>query len=215
MDTIELVQKKFEAMGARVKMSDNIDKWHRPASFQINIGNDRKGEFFELSLGEIPVELQIVDCQPRDRHLLLMVKIAETTQALTDRTNLHKLLCGHDERHWFVAGVDPVAANVARAKDLLKRSGVVESEIFNKIGKRKSNRRKNAAFKRQGEWFFVPAPNLEVNDDEILLKEPIGSHIVDQVYRCDGEVVYVCDLYPDGLTEQQHRELFLLERKAK
>ena len=221
MDTFELVQKKFEAMGARVKISNTFDEWRRPTGFQINVGIDRKGEFFELSLGENPIELIVVDCQPRDRHLLLLVKIAETTQALTNRTNWHKLLCGHDERHWFVAGIDPVAANVARAKDMLKPPEVVDSEVRNKVGTRDRDRRKNAAFIRQGEWFFVPVSKPNVNEDLILLKEPLirgfGSkpHMVDQIYRRGGVTVYVCRFYPDGLTERQYRELLLEGPKAK
>jgi len=221
VDTFALVQKKFEAMGARVKVTHVIDRWRRPTGFRIDVGTDRKGEYFDLALGENPVELEVVDCRPRDRHLLLLVKSGESAQVLADRSNWSKLLCGHDERHWFVAGVDPAAANVARAKDLLKPEGVTASELHHKVNTRDRGRRKNAAFVRQGEWFFVPVLNLSVDEGLILYKEPLrrgfGSkpHVVDRIYRRGGVTVYVCSRFPDGLTQRQYRELLRDEPQAK
>ena len=44
----------------------------------------------------IPI-VEVLDVQPADRHLLLLVREGGLRS--------HKFLCGHDERHWFVAAV--------------------------------------------------------------------------------------------------------------
>lgn len=225
MDTFELVRKKFEAMGARVKMSyvtdHGTDSWRILDSLSIDVGADRKGEFFDLTLWGNPVEIQVVDCRPRDRHLLLLVKAGETLASLADRNNWAKLLCGHDERHWFVAGVDPVAADVARAKDLLKPAGVIVSQNRCGIRAKNRNRRKNAAWIRQGEWFFVPVEALNLDSGLIFKNEPLlrgwGSkpHMVEQILRRGGVQVYVCRQFPDGLTAYQYSQLISKSPEAK
>ena len=56
-----------------------------------------------------------------------------------------KFLCGHDERHWFVAGVPERAAvsSVVTAKEALKPEFVRNLES-GKNGKRKNRHRRNA-----------------------------------------------------------------------
>jgi hypothetical protein len=74
-------------------------------------------------------------------------------------------------------------------------------------------RRKTEAYVRQGEWFFVPVPNLKVEESFILRREPIsrgnGSkpHIVEFCYRDGGESVYVCTHFPRGLPEAEYRKV--------
>src|SRR3712207_8814464 len=57
----------------------------------------------------------------------------------------------------------------------------------------RSLRRRNEAFVRQGEWFFIPAPGMGVDENLILRNEPIsrgaGSkpHMCQYVYRSGGE----------------------------
>ena len=93
----------------------------------------------------------MLDVQPADRHLLLMVR---------GRDEKSKFLCGHDERHWFVAAVPESApvGTVRAAKEALKPAEVRSAQARLGLGSDAGNRRKNAAFRRQGEWFFVPAP---------------------------------------------------------
>jgi hypothetical protein len=74
-------------------------------------------------------------------------------------------------------------------------------------------RRRNAAFVRQGEWFFIPEPDLRVDEKLILQNEPLsrgtGSkpHVCENVFRRIGIAVYVCRQYPYGLTEREYRKL--------
>ena len=71
-----------------------------PSSVSIDIGHDRDGEFFDIAAGREPVAgLSVVDAQPRLRHLVLMSR---------EPNGKHKFLCGHDERHWFVAPFRPL-----------------------------------------------------------------------------------------------------------
>ena len=74
------------------------------------------------------------------------------------------------------------------------------------------NRRKNAAFTRQGEWFFIPQPDMNVDSRLIIKKEPIRRgagkpHMVDEIYRTGGETVYVNFRHPNGLTEIEYKTL--------
>jgi hypothetical protein len=66
---------------------------------------------------------------------------------------------------------------------------------------------------RQGEWFFIPRPSLEVKAREILRNEPIQRgggkpHVCQFLYRYNGELVWVHDEdYPNGLTQSQFDKL--------
>jgi hypothetical protein len=78
------------------------------------------------------------------------------------------------------------------------------------------NRRRNQAFLRQGEWFFVPTRRQNFPKLTILRNEPIGRgrgkpHICEELVRFGGETVYVSNKYPNGVTEAEHRKL--LSRK--
>src|SRR5438132_1531801 len=67
--------------------------------------------------------------------------------------------------------------------------------------------RKNEGFIRQGEWFFLPRPDFEPPSASLVLhNEPIRRpggtpHVVEQLYRHGGTVVYVHPKYPGGLSE--------------
>jgi hypothetical protein len=129
----------------------------------------------------------------------------------------HRFLLGHDERHWFVAGI-PETTPVSRvrdAKQALKPDLVLKSERGLRAKYR--DRRSNAAFIRQGEWFFVPAPDVRVERLLVLRNEPIARgggkpHVCEEVYRFGGETVYVSRGAPNGLTEEGYRALSEVER---
>jgi hypothetical protein len=158
------------------------------------------------------VELHVVDCQPKDRHLLLMAREGPTKQ---------KFLCGHDERDWFVASVPANTTSVSDAKDRLRPAAVTAALIRYGVPARKRHRRHNPAYIRQGEWFFVPAPEVTVDPRYILHREPLRrpgggkAHIVQELFRKGGESVMVHPrLAANGITLAQFRSLAEADRRA-
>lgn len=206
MDTRNLLD-KFSRIGARLKVAEVSARRHGLASLSIDIQHDQKGEYFEFGHGSETVpSVDVLDVQPADRHLLLLIREGDEKR---------KFLCGHDERHWFVAAIpenSPVG-NVDQAKEALKPDAVKIAQRQGRLPTRDRNRRKNAVFLRQGEWFFLPMPNLVVDDRLILRNEPIRRgnggkpHFVDLCCRSGGETVYVCTRHPNGLAEKEYREL--------
>jgi hypothetical protein len=142
----------------------------------------------------------VLQTDKRDRHLLLFVRPTDGKAA--------RFLCGHDEREWFVAAVPGGASSVVQAKEALKPLPIRARQSQLEVPTRLRNRRKNAAFRRQGEWFFVPASAWRrdpVNEKYVLSNEPLRrgagkAHIVEQLYRVAGELVYVCPKYPNGVS---------------
>jgi len=211
MDTDMLIE-KFARMNARAKVigpRPNRQGRLTGPTFRIDIGRDRKGEFFELAVN--PTELKeviITDIQPRMRHLLLQVDRRD------DKVERQKFLCGHDERHWFVAAVPESAraSNVMTAMEALKPEAVKASQARAGLKRRDSHKRKNPAFVRQGEWFFIPQTNVTFDSKLILQNEPLsrgaGSkpHIVEELVRTGGETVYVSRRHPAGLTVEAYKK---------
>ena len=209
-----LIQTKFAKLGARAKVRPLIPNRWRPAVMPvvINVGSDGRGEFFDIQ-AEADADLQVLDLQPKDRHLLLMVRQPAERAGLPDRKD--KFLCGHDERHWFVAGVPEAApvSSVITAKEALKPQLVLNLERGQKGSRQKRHARKTDTFWRQGEWFFIPAPGIEANEKLVLRNEPLRRgrgkpHRCEFLYRMGGVTVYVSDQYPNGLTEQERTVLF-------
>ena len=208
------IESKFAEMGARAKVSVMRSVTR---GFGIKILHDRQGEFYELSVPERPsaeMDVSVLQIQPKDRHLLLFVRHIEP-QKRVDR-----YLCGHDEREWFFAAVPGGASSVAQAKEALKPALVRSAEAANGLTARQRNRRKNRAFRRQGEWFFVPAPSLVVDPKQVLKNEPIrrGSgkpHFVEELYRTGGTRVYVSRRHPNGLAEKEYSKLLARKPEAK
>jgi len=167
---------------------------------------------------EIPakpeVEIAVLDLQPNDRHLLLLVREGKEKS---------KFLCGHDEWHWFVAGIPEAApvGTVGQAMESIKPTGVLIAQSRKRLRSNVRNRRKNAAFVRQGEWFFLPAPDLHVDDKITLDHEPIQRgnggkpHWAEFCYRHGGETVLVYRRHPNGVTEAQYQSILTSKPKAK
>ena len=137
-------------MGARAKILEIPEPtWrHRPG---IDIGTDKFGEFFDIKFASgDEVSYEVIDLSKNLRHLLLMAR---------RETGKEKFLCGHDERHWFVCAVPGRSiTSVVNAMEALQPA-FVRQRISENI-KRHKNRltRRNEAFVRQGEWFFVSFP---------------------------------------------------------
>jgi len=172
----------------------------------IDIRFDKRGEYFDIAVEpNNQVEYEVVDIRPQMRHLLLMARRNNGKQ---------KFLCGHDERHWFVCAVPGNSVtNVVNAMEALQPAEV-RAAVSQKVKRAKNRlRRRNEAFVRQGEWFFIPAPKLVVNPKLVLRNEPIsrglGSkpHMCQFLYRTGGKLVYVCSRHPNGLTAGQYAAL--------
>lgn len=207
MDTNLLVN-KFTRIGARLKVADAPSGRRRPTGgISLDVQSDRKGEFFEIvpPTGEA-TDLAVLDVQPADRHLLLLVRQGRVKS---------KFLCGHDERHWFVAGIPEAApvGTVRQAKDALKPAEVRTAQAAIGLSAKKRDRRKNAAFVRQGEWFFLPTPGLGIDPARVHRNEPLTRgnggkpHWTDFLYRTGGETVHVCTRHPSGVTAAEYRQI--------
>lgn len=162
-----LLDIKFARIGARLKVLATPPRRLLAGAVSLNVSTDRRGEYFEIAQmpgGEAAVE--VLDVQPSDRHLLLLVR---------EGKDKSKYLCGHDERHWFVAGIPEKAAvgTVRQAKEALKPAAVQIAQARTSITSRARNRRKNRAFVRQGEWFFLPVPGFDVDEKLVLRHEPL------------------------------------------
>jgi hypothetical protein len=201
-------------MGARVEFGQLTRRNRRSGrvvseDLALDVRQDRHGEYFLISRAQASTtELVVLDVQPKDRHLLLLSRSA---------AEKHRFLLGHDERHWFVAGI-PESTPVSRvrdAKQALKPDLVQSSERG--VRTKYRDRRSNAARIRQGEWFFVPAPQVRVELLLVLRNEPIARgggkpHVCEELYRFGGETVYVSPGAPNGLTDEEYRALSEGER---
>lgn len=213
-----ILEAKFARIGARLKLGDGLGRRRRNASdalIALDIQSDRRGEYFEvIEQPDAQAEVEVLDVQPADRHLLLMVR---------ERGEKHKFLCGHDERHWFVAAVPESApvGTVRAAKEALKPAEVQAAQARAGLRSSARNRRKNAAYRRQGEWFFIPAPDLKLDEKLVLRNEPITRgnggkpHWCDFCFRTGGETVYVCRHYPNGIDGKQYSRILEDQPEAK
>jgi hypothetical protein len=198
----ETLERRFAAVGARVKVAEG--PWRGEP--RIDVRTDVRGEYFDVrfTAGEPGVDLEVVDVQPHDRHLLLLARVGEEKS---------KFLCGHDERHWFVAAVPEAArgvSGVATAKAALQPQAV--RALVERTRPKDPFRRRNAAYVRQGEWFFVPAAGLDPPTAFVLRDEPLTrgrgkAHMMQFAYRRGGDVVHVNRRHPAGISEARFARL--------
>jgi len=210
-------------MGARLKVREIASRWQMgsrkwidPVNYAVDIRRDRDGAFFELRvpthLSET-VEATVLQSEPKQRHLLLLIRKTD------EKPQLDRFLCGHDERNWFVAAVPGGASSVRQAMDALQPKDVRDALARDRVSSRKRYERKNRAFRRQGEWFFVPEPSLVVDEKLVLRNESLRRgagkpHLVEQLYRTGGETVHVCAKHPNGISEKEYAELLRVNPKA-
>lgn len=187
---IDTLDRSFRRIGARVRFGEG----------GLDVLRDGAGEFFRLDLGTAKAGgYEALDLQPRRRHLVLV--------AGDDR-----FLCGHDERHWFVAGLrQRSATTVEQAMDSLRPEPAREALRRAGIRHERRHDRRNPAFLRQGEWFFVPAPSF-ASSGVILRKEPLRRgrgkpHVADELARAGGVSVWVSRDFPNGLIQREYEEL--------
>jgi hypothetical protein len=209
----QLLVQQFRAIGADldIRLVEGNNWRGVPPDFSLDVQEMKRKETFVLSVLRAAVEkerfrLFTVDLQPKNRHLLL--------HGDTSNEGARKLLCGHDERHWFVAAAGSAnAVNVREAMESLKPETAIQSQIRQGVRQKDWHRRHNPGFVRQGEWFFVPRPEIMGKDIlslSVLRHEPLQRgrgrpHWVDFLYRHGGETVYVSSKFPNGLTEQEYK----------
>jgi hypothetical protein len=206
----------FARIGASVVIRDARPERRRTffvrgnADFRIGVESRSGQEYFDVARSRPRVDVQVVQYRTDIRHLVLHVKHRASGA-------IDKYLCGMDERHWFVAAVPGrhiTSVDTARealippqVKRELERLRVPRSAWFE---------RRNAAFVRQGEWFFVPT---RLSLSPTLRHEPLvrgtgaKPHILEFAHRKGGETVFVCRKHPSPLTKEEHEKL-LAERPA-
>ena len=210
------LESKFAEMGARLKLRHAATPWNpwqrrsgRTGDYAVDIQRDRHGQFFELRIPQHlsnALDVTVMQTEPEQRHLLLLVR------KTTGEESLDRFLCGHDEREWFVAAVPGGASSVRQAMDALQPADVHDALAREQVSSNQRYTRKNRAFRRQGEWFFVPEPSLVVNEKLVLRHEPLRRgagkpHFVEELFRNGGETVHVCSQHPNGVTEREYRQL--------
>ncbi len=226
---IESLKRQFAQMGAVLEVelvperrrSRRSGRQVNPpkTNFWLDVREARQDESFVLTVREDAqdqLDFLAVDVQPRQRHLLLLAKRLAVGQGQKE-----KFLCGHDERHWFVAGVPTAGViNVVQALEALKPGVVIYSQQRQGVRSKDWHKRRNAGFIRQGEWFFLPRPEFRVDTPHLILRhEPIRrsggqAHLVEELFRLGGETVYVSARYPNGLTQQQYKALLNRDPRA-
>ena len=209
---MDYIEKAFKAIGSRLAIGD-IERRNsrfrrivnrssgRKAHFVVDIAKDSNGEFFKIDT-DGSVEFLIMGVDRANHNLLLFAR--------DNRNAKYRFLCGLDEKGWFAAAVPEAVSNIADAMDALKPAQIIGAQ--KNLKSKHKNRRKNAAFLRQGEWFFIPAPNVEPDPMLIIKNEPIrrgngSAHMVEEIYRSGGETVYVCNKYPNGINADRYQKL--------
>jgi hypothetical protein len=199
---MQQLEKAFERIGARAKVipySERVLEFHlsthhrrvrrfpNSSRLTINIRNDRRGEFYEIREGpkDFP---QVIDIRQDLRHLVLMVK---------GDKDKSKYLCGHDERHWFVAAVPGISTrDVRTAMEALRPTQATAPGTI-----------------RSGEWFLIPHPNLDFSKEVIYEDEPIQRgrskpHWCEELIRSGGTTVYVHSLYaPNSVGQAEYARI--------
>lgn len=213
---ISNLQRSFRKIGAELKVVAGRPR--QLTSILLDVVTTGGDELFEIAIRkepEVDMQLSVLEVLPKERHLVLLARAVSNEGDLISKEHF---LCGHDERHLFVAGVEGVST-VAAAKDSLKPNHIRARETGMNTSKR--NRRHTEYFVRQGEWFFEPVfdlapPPLLVRRNEPLVRGA-GSkaHVAQFAFRHGGEMVRVCRDYPNGLTEVEYRALIAREPRAK
>src|SRR5262245_52201958 len=208
---IESLKRHFAGIGARVKVGE-AHATRRRIDAGINIRADVQGEFFDIKIdSKDPREYRVIDLRPEQRHLLLM---SESDKA--------KFLCGFDERHWFVCAVPGQGVTNVRAAMEALQPTEVRQAVQSRVKRSKNRlRRRNEAFVRQGEWFFIPEPNLAVEESFVRSNEPLSrgggskAHMCQYAYRTAGELVMVCDRHPAGVPMGSYEKILRKNPKAR
>jgi hypothetical protein len=200
----EVLERRFAAMGAQLSLPE------RPWRGVPRIDVAAAGFDIRFAGSGAEVDVEVVDVRPHEQHLLLLVRNGEEKS---------KFLCGHDERHWFVAAIPEDARGVTgvpTAKAALQPAAV--QQVVERVKPKDRFRRRNEAYVRQGEWFFVPVALLpEPNPAQVRRNEPLSRgrgkpHLLQFAFRHGGRIVYVNRRQPTGIVEAAFQRLSREER---
>ena len=233
---IDILKGHFERMGARLDVTvhdgPRLPQWGRfevfdqgETQYVLNVHENGRSSQERFTLDIWPTEKDYIEFVTADlhtdwRHLLLMVKRFDRNHTLRERD---RFLCGHDERHWFIASISDEngIANVSDAMESLKPQNVIRSQHHHRVRPKNWHKRRNAGFVRQGEWFFIPETRFRLPDKAYILRnEPLRrrfgrAHIVEEIFRSGGQTVYVCRHRPAGLLKAEFEALVHRNPKAK
>jgi hypothetical protein len=189
------IETGFRRIGARARLrrattSRTWDwrrrRWerHEPAEpVAIDVIRVRHGELFDIAVRE-DTTIEVLDTDRPDRHLLLLARVDGMKS---------RYLCGHDERHWFVAAI-PEATPVSTVEDAKL---ALRPNVFGRSARNRLVARRELELVRQGEWFFAPAPAFVPGRLEAIRRlEPIsrgaGStpHVAAEAVRRGGRVLW-------------------------
>jgi hypothetical protein len=211
----ELLERKFNGLGVGLLFEPLPRSDFERSPLSLDVRKTRGGEeYFELRARE-GIEIEVIDHRPRERHLLLLAR---------DVTGKHKFLCGHDERHWFVAAIPESSRGVTgvrSAQEALKPARVRMAQRRLRLSSSERNRRHNEAYIRQGEWFFLPVANFHVESGRIRRDEPLirswrgKPHIVEECYRVGGKQVYVHEPTGRVFSEERYQHVMRHDAKAR
>lgn len=185
-----VLTKQFARIGATLVVRPMArQRYPNTRRYDVNVLTDRKdGEHFVISAAPDAPAMRVLNADPDDRHLLLHV---------AGERGGERFLCGHDERHWFAAAVADRVTSVRDAKrsllpKTLRDAGLTDRTIAT---------RHNEAFKRQGEWFFVPVdPNYftrrggattVLHNEPLLRNRNAKPHMCSDVIRYGGIPVVI------------------------
>ena len=100
-----------------------------------------------------------------------------------------RFLCGHDERHWFVAAIPETTpvSTVEDAKLALRPAVLLRGPAS---ARKRLNARRSVDSIRQGEWFFVPAPDFRPGPlnplrryEQITRATGVTPHVAEKAVR--------------------------------
>ena len=218
-DHLDHLESQFARLGARFRARPAPPVAPSAAGYSLDIQHDRRGARFELLVAtnrRETVEAQVLQAKPHARHLLLLLR-----DGLPGRPP-DRFLCGHDEREWFAAAVpnDRGVSNVRTAIDALKPLDVRREIERLGVSHKELDRRRTKAYTRQGEWFFIPQEHFRADESLVLRNEPLQRgrgkpHFAEFACRSGGEVVYISNKHPQGLTAKLYRQLLLQSPELK
>lgn len=200
------IERQFERLGVRIKIRPTASTGGAAEDYSLDVRRDREGDHFVLTVAaarQAALEAQVLQNRPAEKHLLLMVR---------NEGDIDRFLCGHDEREWFVAAIPDAVSTVDAAMESLKPGPVRLAQVRAGLNARERKRRKNDAFRRQGEWFFLPCPGLDVDEKLVLRWEPIARtggkpHMVQFLVRSGGQLVYTSSRQPGWISAEAHHRL--------
>lgn len=174
------VIKRFAEMGARLLVRP-LDRRFAGNDYRLDVARDRKdGERFLLDVCDDTPTIHIPEVVRSQRHLVMSIG--------TDN-----YLCGHDERHWFAAGIPRAVTKVMDA-----RRSLLPRELANvPMNHTRLTKRHNDVYVRQGEWFFVPTdksfPPHIIHHNEPIRRSGRASksHMVQELVRFGGQRVTI------------------------